>query len=129
MGPEGTSTDQFPVFLIGSADRDAAIRTLFGACRPRRPLRQECGLKANFTAPMPFRLHSPGHSPGPGDAAEGGGPREITLVERSGMGDTRRCPGESGHLPLCEQLGAVVWSWTTSPFRGGPASSGARPIG
>jgi uncharacterized protein (DUF362 family) len=105
MSPPDTSQ----VFLIGSSDREAAVRSLFQHTGPGGLSGKSVAVKANFNSADPFPASThPDALRALVTLLKEAGAREITLVERSGMGDTRRNLETLGIFALCEQLGARV---------------------
>src|SRR5512139_1372619 len=123
MSPAATSQ----VFVADSSDRAAAIRSLFehadltgsGGLAGPSGLADPAGsgalsgkrvvVKANFNSADPFPAST--HPDTLGTIVtllQEAGAREITLVERSGMGDTRSNLEKLGILALAGQLGFTV---------------------
>jgi uncharacterized protein (DUF362 family) len=101
--------DTSQVFLIGSSDREAAVRTLFEHAGVAGLSGKSVALKANFNSADPFPASThPDTLRALVTLLKEAGAREITLVERSGMGDTRPILERLGTFALCEQLGARV---------------------
>jgi uncharacterized protein (DUF362 family) len=105
MSPQGTSQ----VFLISSSDRDAAIRNLFEHASLGDLSGKSVALKANFNSADPFPASThPDTLRAIVTLLKEAGAREITLAERSGMGDTRANLEKLGIFTLSEQLGFKV---------------------
>ncbi|OFW56673.1 MAG: hypothetical protein A2133_06015 [Actinobacteria bacterium RBG_16_64_13] len=105
MSPENTSK----VFLIGSSARDAAIRGLFGHAGLGDLSGKSVALKANFNSADPFPASThPDTLRAIVTLLKEAGAREITLAERSGMGDTRNNLERLGIFALSQQLGFKV---------------------
>jgi len=101
MSPEDTSQ----VFLIGSSDRDAAVRSLFEKAGLRDLSGKSVALKANFNSADPFPASThPDTLRAIVTLLKEAGAREITLAERSGMGATREVLQRLGIFALSEQL-------------------------
>lgn len=93
------------VFLVSTKDRIYGIRSLMTACDMTKFSDKNIILKANFNSADPF----------PGSTLidtlravvtelRRSGGREIRLLERSGMGDTRRVLEERGVMELAREL-------------------------
>ena len=105
MSPEATSQ----VFLIGSSERDAAVRNLFENAGLGDLSGKSVALKANFNSADPFPASThPDTLRTIVTLLRAAGAREITLAERSGMGDTREVLERLGIFALSEQLGFKV---------------------
>jgi uncharacterized protein (DUF362 family) len=105
MSPE----DNPQVFLVASSDRDSAVRSLFENASLGDLSGKSIALKANFNSADPFPAST--HA----DTLRAlitllkeAGAREITVVERSGMGGTRENLDKLGILALAKQLGFKV---------------------
>jgi uncharacterized protein (DUF362 family) len=105
MSPEGTSR----VFLIASSDRSAAVRALWERAAPGDLNDKSIALKANFNSADPFPAST--HT----DTVRAivtllkdAGAGDVTLAERSGMGDTRTNLEKLGIFALAEQVGFKV---------------------
>ena len=103
------SENTFEVFLSGSSDREAAIRSLCGKVDVAGVLGKSVVLKANFNSadPFPASTHLDTLAAIVTVLKEAGA-REITLAERSGMGDTRETLELLGIFDLAERLGFRV---------------------
>ena len=109
MGPEGTSLDPSQVFLIGSSDREAAVRSLVKHAGLGGLSGKSVAVKANFNSADAFPASThPDTLRVLLTLLKEAGARAVTLVERSGMGDTRRVLETLGIFALCEQLGVRV---------------------
>ena len=109
MGPEGTSLDPSQVFLIGSSDREAAVRSLVKHAGLGGLSGKSVAVKANFNSADAFPASThPDTLRALLTLLKEAGARAVTLVERSGMGDTRRVLETLGIFALCEQLGVRV---------------------
>jgi uncharacterized protein (DUF362 family) len=120
MAPEATSTATPQVFLIGSSDREAAVRSLVehawqggpsvgGGPSPAALSGKRVAVKANFNSADDFPASThPDTLRALLTLLKEAGAREITLAERSGMGDTRRVLEILGIFALCEQLSVRV---------------------
>jgi uncharacterized protein (DUF362 family) len=101
MSPKDTSQ----VFLIGSSDRAAAIKGLFEHAGLGDLSDRSVALKANFNNADPFPASThPDTLRAIVMLLKEAGAREITLAERSGMGDTRGVLEKLGIFALSEQL-------------------------
>ncbi len=105
MSPEGTSQ----VFLIDSSDRDAAVRSLFEKAGLGGLSGKTVALKANFNSADAFPASThPDSLQAIVTLLKEAGAREITLAERSGMGDTREVLEKLGIFALAGELGFKV---------------------
>ncbi len=105
MSPEDTS----PVFLIDSSDRDAAVRSLFENAGLGDLSGKTVALKANFNSADAFPASThPDTLRAIVKLLKEAGAREITLAERSGMGDTREVLEKLGIFALAGELGFKV---------------------
>jgi uncharacterized protein (DUF362 family) len=105
MSPDDTSQ----VLLVGSSDRDAAVRSLFENAGLAGLSGKSVVLKANFNSADPFPASThPDTLRAIVTLLKEAGVREITLAERSGMGDTRGNLERLGIFALAEQLGFKV---------------------
>lgn len=119
MVPPATSQ----VYLIGSADRDAAVRSLvehvwrngskagasLGDSGPADLSGKSVAVKANFNSADAFPASThPDTLRALLTLLKEAGARDLTLAERSGMGDTRRVLESLGIFVLCAELGVRV---------------------
>jgi uncharacterized protein (DUF362 family) len=105
VSPEGTSK----VFLIDSSDRDAAVRSLFEHAALGDLSGKSVAVKANFNSADPFPASThPETLRAMVTFLKRAGAHEITLAERSGMGNTREVLQKLGIFALSEQLGFKV---------------------
>ncbi len=109
MSPEDTPNVTSQVFLTGLSDRDAAVRSLLEHAGLGDLSGKTVALKANFNSadPFPASTHLDTLRAIVAVLQEAGA-REITLAERSGMGDTRDNLEKLGIFALSEQLGFKV---------------------
>ena len=104
-----SAKDTSAVYLIGSSDRAAAIRTLFEQAGPADLSGKSVALKANFNSADPFPASThPDTVRTLLTLLKEAGAGAITVVERSGMGDTRPNLEKLGIFALAEELGARV---------------------
>ncbi len=105
MSLEGTSQ----VYLIDSSDRDAAVRSLFENAGLTGLSGKTVALKANFNSADAFPASThPDTLRAIVTLLKEAGAREITLAERSGMGDTRDNLERLGIFALAEESGFKV---------------------
>jgi uncharacterized protein (DUF362 family) len=105
MSPEDTSQ----VLLIDSSDRDAAVRSLFENAGLTGLSGKSVVMKANFNSADPFPASThPDTLQAIVTVLKEAGVSEITLAERSGMGDTRENLERLGIIDLAGQLGFQV---------------------
>ena len=101
MSPERTSE----VFLTESSDREAAVRRLFGKTDLAGFSGKRVALKANFNSADPFPASThPDTLKAVVAVLKEAGVGEVTLAERSGMGDTREILQKLGIFDLSRQL-------------------------
>lgn len=109
MDPQLNVHEKSEVFLVDSADREAAVRTLFARTDPARFSGKTVALKANFNSADPFPASThPDTLAAMVTVLKEAGAREITVAERSGMGDTRENLERLGIFKLAECLGFKV---------------------
>ena len=105
------NVDSGEVFVIKTSDRNSGIRRLLGRFDLKAFSGKHVALKANFNSadPFPASTHL-GTLRAIVEVLKEAGAADVTLAERSGMGDTRSVLEEMGVLRLSEQLGfnAVV---------------------
>ncbi len=100
------SEDNFEVFLSESSGREAAVRSLLHKIDVTDVLGKSVVLKANFNSADPFPASThPETLTAIVTVLQEAGAREITLTERSGMGDTRGTLEQLGILDLAKRLG------------------------
>lgn len=105
MSPLGTSQ----VFLTGCSDRAAAVQSLFEHAGLGDLRGKTVALKANFNSADPFPASThPDTLRTIVAALQEVGAREITLVERSGMGFTRANLEKLGIFALADKWGVQV---------------------
>jgi len=105
MSPEHKSQ----VFLTGSSDRDAAVRSLFEHAGSDDLSGKSVALKANFNSADAFPASThPDTLRAIVTLLKEAGAREMILAERSGMGDTRDNLEKLGIVALAKQLGFEV---------------------
>ena len=103
------SEDMSEVFLCGSSDRAAAVRSLFGKTDLAGFLGQRVALKANFNSADPFPASThPDTLAAMVTVLKEAGAKKVTLVERSGMGDTRDTLERAGIFDLAKRLDFAV---------------------
>jgi len=101
--------DSSQVLLVDSSDRDAAVRSLFENAGLAGLFGKSVALKANFNSADPFPASThPDTLRAIVTLLKEAGVREITLAERSGMGDTRGNLERLGIFALAEQMGFNV---------------------
>lgn len=101
--------DRSRVFLTGSPDRGTAVRSLFEHAGLGDLSGKSVVLKANFNSADPFPASThPDTVRVIVTLLKEAGAREITLTERSGMGDTRDNLQKLGIFALAEQMGFTV---------------------
>ena len=103
---EGTMTR---VVMVKTKERAVGVRRALELLKPPSPSGQDVLLKPNFNSPHP----APGstHSDVLRTLVAGlkeTGARTITVADRSGMGNTRRCMEEKGIFDLGRELGFQV---------------------
>jgi uncharacterized protein (DUF362 family) len=109
MEPQLNARDTSEVFLVDSADREAAVRSLFARTDPARFASKTVALKANFNSADPFPASThPDTLAAMVTVLKEAGAREITVAERSGMGDTRDNLERLGVFDLAGRLGFTV---------------------
>jgi uncharacterized protein (DUF362 family) len=93
------------VFLVSTKDRMYGIRSLMNACDMSKFSEKDSLLKANFNSadPFPGSTHIDTLRAVVTEIHRSGG-REIRLLERSGMGDTRRVLEDLGVMKLAKEL-------------------------
>lgn len=100
---------QTEVFLIKTSDRDVGIRNLLKQFDLKDYSGKNVALKANFNSADPFPAST--HLDSLRILAKGlreAGISDLTLAERSGMGNTRRVLEQVGLFGLSEELGFRV---------------------
>ena len=109
MIPKMVSTDCSEVFLIRTCERDSGVQSLLQRFRLDDYSGKRIALKANYNSADPFPAST--HL----DTLEAivkslknTGVGELTLAERSGMGDTRKVLDQCGVFSLAEKLGFRV---------------------
>jgi uncharacterized protein (DUF362 family) len=103
------SEDDHEVFLISSADRETAVRSLLGRTDLARFSGKSVAVKANFNSADPFPASThPDTLTAMITTLQEAGAREFTLAERSGMGDTRENLERLGIFDLSRRLGFGV---------------------
>jgi uncharacterized protein (DUF362 family) len=103
------SEDTPEVFLVESSNRETAVRSLFDKIDLAGLPGQSVALKANFNSADPFPASThPDTLTAIVTVLKEAGAREVTLAERSGMGDTRRNLEQLGIFDLSERLGFRV---------------------
>ena len=101
--------DRSEVFLCGSSDREAAVRSLFNRTDLAGLFGKSVALKANFNSADPFPASThPDTITAIVTVLKEAGVREVTLAERSGMGDTRTTLEQLGIFDLSRRLGFRV---------------------
>lgn len=101
--------DNSEVFLCGSSDREAAVRSLFDKIDLAGLPGKSVALKANFNSADPFPASThPDTLTAIVTVLKEAGAKEVTLAERSGMGDTRRTLEQLGIFDLSKRLGFRV---------------------
>jgi uncharacterized protein (DUF362 family) len=109
MEPQLNARDTSEVFLVDSAEREAAVRSLFARTDPARFAGKTVALKANFNSADPFPASThPDTLAAMVTVLKEAGAREITVAERSGMGDTRDNLERLGVFDLAGRLGFTV---------------------
>jgi uncharacterized protein (DUF362 family) len=97
------------VFLIGSSDREAAVRSLFNKADLAVFSGKTVALKANFNSADPFPASThPETLKAIVNVLKEAGVGEITLAERSGVGNTRENLEQLGIFDLSKQMGFKV---------------------
>lgn len=105
MSPEDTSE----VFMVGSSDRETAVKSLLGQVDLSVFSGKSVALKANFNSADPFPASThPDTLRAIVAVIKEAGAREITLAERSGMGDTRETLERLGIFDLSKRAGFKV---------------------
>jgi uncharacterized protein (DUF362 family) len=101
VDPQDTSE----VFLTESSDREAAIRRLFNKSDLAGSSGKRVALKANFNSADPFPASThPATLKAIVTLLKEAGVTEVTVAERSGMGDTRETLEKLGILDLSKDL-------------------------
>jgi uncharacterized protein (DUF362 family) len=104
-----SSADTHEVFLVGSSDREAAVRSLFNQIDLAGFSGKSVALKANFNSADPFPASThPDTLKAIVNVLKEAGVKEVALAERSGMGDTRETLEQLGIFDLSKQLGFKV---------------------
>ena len=105
LNPPNTSS----VFLVSTNDREKGIEKLLQKINLATYKDAKVALKANYNSddPFPASTHS-GTIRAIINGLKGAGAAEITLAERSGVGDTRRVVENLGVVRLAEELGSKV---------------------
>ncbi len=104
-----SSEDGHEVFLISSADRETAVRSLLGRTDLARFSGKSVAVKANFNSADPFPASThPDTLTAMITMLQQAGAREVTLAERSGMGDTRENLEQLGIFDLAGRSGFGV---------------------
>lgn len=104
-----SSEDTSEVFLVGSSDREAAVRGLFNQTDLAGFSGKSVAVKANFNSADPFPASThPDTLKAIVNVLKEAGAKEVTLAERSGMGDTRETLEQLGIFDLSKQLGFKV---------------------
>ncbi len=94
---------------VGSSDREAAVRSLFDKIDLTGLLGKSVVLKANFNSADPFPASThPDTLTAIVTMLKEAGAKEVTLAERSGMGDTRETLEQLGIFDLSRRLGFRV---------------------
>jgi uncharacterized protein (DUF362 family) len=97
------------VFLVKTFDRDSGIRKLFSNFDLDKFSGQQVALKANYNSADPFPASTHLQTLKTLiESLQDAGSSEITLAERSGMGDTRYVLETMGVFKLAEELGFKV---------------------
>ncbi len=105
MSPENMSQ----VFLTSSSDRNAAVKSLFEHASLGDLSGKRVVIKANFNSADPFPASTDPHTlRAIVTELKAAGARDITLAERSGMGDTRPNLQKLGIFAHGEELGFKV---------------------
>jgi uncharacterized protein (DUF362 family) len=100
------SEDTSEVFLCESSNREAAVRNLLGKAALPSLLGKTVALKANFNSADPFPASThPDTLAALITVLKEAGAKEVTLAERSGMGDTRETLEQLGIFDLSRRLG------------------------
>jgi uncharacterized protein (DUF362 family) len=101
VDPQDTSE----VFLTESSDREAAVRRLFNKSDLAGSSGKRVALKANFNSADPFPASThPATLKAIVTLLKEAGVTEVTVAERSGMGDTRETLEKLGILDLSKDL-------------------------
>jgi uncharacterized protein (DUF362 family) len=104
-----SSEDTHQVFLISSADREEAVGSLFRQTDLARFSGKSVALKANLNSADPFPASThPDTLTAIVTVLKEAGAREVTLAERSGMGDTRENLERLGVFELARRSGFRV---------------------
>ncbi len=94
------------VFVIKTIDRSEGVRSLLGRFDMVGFSGKRVALKANFNSADPFPASTHLDTlQAIVEALKEAGAADITLAERSGMGDTRSVLEEMGVLDLCQKMG------------------------
>ncbi len=109
MNPTTTQSENADVYVIKTADRSAGVRSLLSQFNLDNYHGRTVALKANFNSADPFPASTHIDTlenlvKGLKEARVG----DLTLAERSGMGDTRRILERLGVFDLSEKLGFEV---------------------
>ena len=104
-----SSADTSEVFLVGSSDREAAVRSLVSQTDLAGFFGKSVALKANFNSADPFPASTHPDTLGAiVNVLKAAGAEKVTVAERSGMGDTRETLEQLGIFDLSKQLGFKV---------------------
>jgi len=97
------------VFVIQTSDRKGGVKTLLDQFDLGEYSGSRVALKANYNSadPFPASTHIDTLEALVG-RLKGAGVTELTLAERSGMGDTRRVLEKAGVFDLSDRLGFKV---------------------
>jgi len=107
--PSLTSPDTSTVFLVNASDREEAIKKLVGEFDLTGFKDARVAFKANYNSDDPFPASTHIETlRAIVDVLNTSGAAEITLAERSGIGNTRRVLGKTGVFKLANQLGFKV---------------------
>jgi uncharacterized protein (DUF362 family) len=102
----GSNLDSSEVFVVKSSDRNWGVKSLLGRFDLKSFSGKQVALKANFNSADPFPASTHLDTlQAIVEALKEAGASDITLAERSGMGDTRSVLEKMGVLKLSEQLG------------------------
>jgi uncharacterized protein (DUF362 family) len=97
------------VFLVKTSERDSGIKKLFSNFDLDKFSGQKVALKANYNSADPFPASThPQTLKSMVESLQEAGASEITVTERSGMGDTRYVLETMGVFKLAEELGFQV---------------------
>ncbi len=104
-----SSADTSEVFLVGSSNREAAVRSLVSQNDLAGFFGKSVALKANFNSADPFPASTHPDTLGAiVNVLKAAGVENVTVAERSGMGDTRETLEQLGIFDLSKQLGFKV---------------------